>query len=100
MIDPLFSAVINFEMRSNTCESTTIDYSGQSYYKKERKKTNLLRWLWFGWANMMALVEMQSEKWPRNAIPHGEKKKEKSGRKKKETFKDSLQWEHENLNSD
>ena len=27
----------------------------------------------FGWAHMMALVEMQSEKWPRNAIPHGEK---------------------------
>jgi len=41
------------------------------------EQTKTISWEWFGWAHMMALVEMKSEKWPRNAIPRGEKGEKK-----------------------
>lgn len=48
-------------------------------------------WLWF-----LALVEMKSEKWPRNAIPRGEKgekKIKKEGRRKVQRFLGMRIWE-------
>lgn len=63
-------------------------------------KTKTICWEWFGWTNMMALVEMKSEKWPRNAIPSREKGEKKKIKKGKGKFKDSSEWEYENLNLD